>query len=218
MNEKKIAIFDVCGTLYYSNTSFDFLRYYFEERGNKKYLLYQKFISLFPVKAMNYLLFRYLKTDLIRKFAVEFLKDEGISDLKASARSFYENYLRKREISETIQLIEELKETHDVILLSASFDFIVEYIASQFGIDYIASSLAYSNDLCLGRYSRDLLYFKKEAFLEIYNNYNSLVVVTDNPTDLALIRMADHAIVLSKQNNIPFWNNNLRGKYRLILK
>ena len=218
MNRRRLAIFDVCGTLYCSNTSFDFLRYYFEKKRNKQFLLFYKIIMLFPVRVINHLLFRYLKSDVIRKLAVRFLRDENIDDIKENVKGFYNEYLKKREINDSIQLMRKLKHTHEVILLSASFDFVIEYIAKQFGVAFIASELACMNDVCLGKYTRDLLYSKKEVFQEFKMSFEDVVVITDNLTDLELINTADSAVVLSKPKNIAYWKNNLRGDYKLIEK
>ena len=66
-----MRVFDVCGTLYNSNTTFDFILEYHRYRNNKVRSLYLMILLSFPCKVLNK-----LKLFSIRKRMIATLKGE----------------------------------------------------------------------------------------------------------------------------------------------
>jgi hypothetical protein len=54
----------------------------------------------------------------------------------------------------------------------------------------------------------DLL-FRKEEILAREYPFDSLTVVTNNKTDVGLVRKASHACIVAKHKDVPFWRRGL---------
>jgi HAD superfamily hydrolase (TIGR01490 family) len=202
---KKIAAFDVCGTIYSSNTTFDFLKYYFKD--NSRYSFFRFFINTPPAIILNRVLAFMFGKDLVRNFATLFLKNESMERIETAGKYFVTMNLKDRFIQPTIELLRKYKNKgYSIILISGSYDFIVKYVAEEVGADaYFASVLSKKNGLIKGRYEEDLLNKKKECILSQYNNIDDLVFVTDNKSDLDLINLASISYVVTPQRKVPFW-------------
>ena len=83
---KQIVVFDVCDTLYNTNTTFKFLDKIFI--NNKKYKIFRKISKLFPVMLLNYLFYKLIKIDFIRAFGTFFLKGEKVQEIKKISNNF----------------------------------------------------------------------------------------------------------------------------------
>jgi HAD superfamily phosphoserine phosphatase-like hydrolase len=166
----KIAAFDVCGTIYSSNTTFDFLKYYF--KNNEKYLTFSKFINTIPVILLNKALIFFFKKDLVRTIATSYLKNVNFDNIEIAAKDFVTKDLKDKVILPVIELINRYKDKgYEIVLISGSYDFIVKYAAEEIGADvYFASILYKKNGRISGKYKEDLLYKKKQLILSIYTN------------------------------------------------
>lgn len=204
-SSKKIAAFDVCGTIYKSNTTFDFLKYYFQD--NEKYTIFSRFINTLPVILINKAFILLFKIDFVRFLATSFLKGERLYKLESAGKDFVANYLKDRFISPIIQLLRKYKDKgYRIVLISGSYDFIVKYAAEEVGADaYFASVLSEKNGVIKGTYKEDLLNKKKGYIFSQYGNIEELVFVTDNRSDLDLIELADTAYIVTPQKKIGFW-------------
>ena len=65
---KNLYLFDICGTIYRSNTTFDFLEFYLKE--NKRFKLYRTIYKSFFWKIINRALRSWLHYDLTRTLAL----------------------------------------------------------------------------------------------------------------------------------------------------
>ncbi len=76
--------------------------------------------------------------------------------------------------------------------------------AKMLNADFFASKLEFKNGICTGRISNDLLGAKNKIFE--YENID--LVVTDNLSDLELVKKSSKSIILSTPKNIGFWERN----------
>lgn len=204
----KVAVFDVCGTLYDSNTTFDFLDDFFKD--NKKYLLFRK-LSKTPLgKIVNYPFYRLLKYDLVRSIATGYLKGIDENELSNAAKTFVYQYLSKKVNANIKELLEEHKENGFIIvLMSGSYSIIVEHVCDYCHADnFFASELEVVDSLYTGKYKLDQLFNKKDILLNKYQNITELVVVSDNRTDYELMQRADKGYaVCNKHKQALFWKS-----------
>lgn len=212
MSEWKVVIFDVCGTLYRSNTTYDFLMYYFKNRNTLKYYKVL-FCASFPIKAFL-VIFKILglKHDL-RKFLINLLKGEGQEKVEAQAIYFAQNILANKKLT-TIHnfLIIAQKEGKKVYLASASIDPVVKAIAIELNIaQFISSTLEVDTQKqYTGRIIRDSKGLKKEILLlEGLQFGKSATVFTDNRDDLSLIQSCSKAFVVSNKKSVSFWYKSM---------
>jgi len=201
----KIAAFDVCGTIYKSNTTFDFLKYYFQD--NEKYTIFSRLINTLPVILINKAFTFLFKKDLVRLFATYFLKGERLPKVEAAAKDFVTRHLKGSFIMPTVTLLKKYKyKGYWILLISGSYDFVVKYVAEEVDADdYFASVLSEKNGIMKGTYEEDLLNNKKKFIFSKYKDVQELVFVTDNKGDLNLIKLADTAYIVAPQKKIGFW-------------
>lgn len=205
----KLVFFDVCDTLYDENTTFGFLEYYFP-RGLKASLL--KIRKLYVVKVLNYLSVRLFGYDFVRQMGIYMLKDESQKNLELKAKQYVIDRLEYKKNIEIHTMLERYKEEKkEIVLISGSLDFIIKAIASELHIDrHYATILRYSDNLATGKIDIDLL-GGKDFIVE--NNFNDqpYIVVTDNLSDLNIVKGSQKSYILSKEKNIPIWNtlNNI---------
>lgn len=205
----KLVFFDVCDTLYAENTTFGFLEYYFPW-GLKASLL--KIRKIYVVKVLNYLSVRLFEYDFVRQMGIYMLKSEPKKDLEFQAEKYVTDRLEHKKNLEVHALLDRYKkEKKEIVLLSGSLDFIIKAIASELHIDrHYATTLQYINNVSTGKIDIDLL-GGKDFIVE--NNFNDqpYIVVTDNLSDLNIVKGSQKSYILSKEKNIPIWNtlNNI---------
>lgn len=204
----KIAVFDVCGTLYDSNTTFDFLDDYF--KNDKKYKLFRKFSKSLPGKLFNYPFYRFFKYDIVRIIATGFLKGSNEDELNLATKIFVYEQLESKIKKDIYKLLLEYKEKgFTIVLMSGSYSMIIEHVS-----DYVDANNLFASELEViegkytGKYSSDQLFNKKEVLLEKYPNITELIVVSDNRTDYELMKEADKGYaVCNKPKQVLFWES-----------
>lgn len=196
-----MKIFDVCWTMYKSNTTFDFIKFVYNVNGIKSFRL--MVLSSLIGKLFILFLGKFLGRDIYRGFYVGLLKGFTRSDLEILSSKFYHDYLVRKKIDYTFDLLEEI-DHREVLLCSASLDIIISHIAQQLKVSFFASELEFKNEICTGKISKDLLGMKDK----ILENKEIELVVTDNLSDLALVRKSSKSVILSTPKNVIFWKNN----------
>jgi len=209
----KLAVFDVCGTLYSSNTTFDFLDWYFSK--NKKYQFFRKLSKTFLGKILNYPFYKFMKKDLIRLLGTSFLKDKSITEIEIASRKFIIENLDAKKKPDIIKLLETYKnENYEIVLISGSYEFLIKEIALKFEVkNFFATKLQNINGLYTGKLSHDQLFNKIDLIKTIYPKYQELIVVSDNLTDYSLLKAASKGfIVCNKSKHMNFWKEkNLKN-------
>jgi phosphoserine phosphatase len=91
--------------------------------------------------------------------------------------------------------------------MSGSYTFIIEEVAKYFDVDYFyASKLNTVNKFYTGKYDKDILLTKYDLLKKDFNQINKLVVVSNNKTDLELMKSANKSFAIcNKENDTKFW-------------
>lgn len=209
----KIAVFDVCGTLYNSNTTFDFLDWYFSK--NKKYQFFRKLSKTFLGKVLNYPFYKFMKKDLIRLIGTSFLKNKSTREIEIASKEFIKEKLESKKKLDIVKMLENYrKENYEIILISGSYEFLIKEIALEFEIkNFFATKLQNINDFYTGKLSHDQLFNKIDLIKTIYPKYEEFIVVSDNLTDYSLLKAASKGfIVCNKSKHLNFWKEkNLKN-------
>lgn len=163
MKEDRTILVDICWTLFYSNTTYDFLHI----RGNK----------------LNSLIYRLFGMDLVRSRAIWAFEQLPMDEQQAQVERFYTDYLLPRKITPVWQMIEG----RNIVLVSQTMDIIAKTVAKHIGATtYHATQ-------------------HKEEVLSLYADFD---IITDNMSDLALIRRAKQATIIT-YNNRSRWEKIL---------
>lgn len=206
---KSIVLVDICGTLYDSNTTFDFLDFSIKE---KKYIYFRKLSKSFFWKLFNKISFRLLHIDITRTIAVSFLKGMSTEVLALKMEIFYNERLFLLKQNEVLDIVKNyISEGKRVVLVSATLDFISRKISDEMNIkEFYSTTLNYYDGICQGSIKNDLL-SNKLKFLKlqgISNDFN--VSITDNFSDMDLIKVSEKSIIISKVKNLPRWESTLK--------
>lgn len=195
-------VFDICGTLYRSNTTLDFIRF-----------LHPRFSILlfcFPMRAVDRLL-RIFGVDLIRHLAVRSLRGVTRARLQEKAEDFVQNILSRKIIDESMELI---KAHPEAMLASATIEPIAKAVCRSVGCSsYVATELEYREEICTGRMVRDLLGKKSEI---VRGNIGA--VVTDDVSDWDLVEHSEVAYFVSSEQDVAWWRERKRSGDRIIIK
>jgi len=209
-----VVVFDLCGTIYDSNTTFDFLDYHF--RNHHNYQRYRKISRLFATRAANKLSTRILNYDFIRKWGVSFFKGISKADLLESFHNFYAEVLSAKEIHITKTLLEQAKIANArIVLMSASLDIIVDELASKLDIkESYATQLTLANDRYTGQIAGDLLGTKHRLIKMLNAGDKKVIFISDNLSDANVIRHVNEFYAVSPAKNLEFWKR-IKGVTRI---
>lgn len=206
----RIAVFDVCGTIYQSNTTFDFIYYIYRASWRGK--IWKFLIGSLLGKALGYVFSKYFKLDIYRETGNRLLKRFTIRQIKVLAAEFVQEYLAERKNEEVIRKMEAYRaKGYQIVLMSASYDFIIEQVASSLQANaYFGSRLKSHNDRYIGGYHFDLKGKKKQVLEANYPQIERLAAISDNQSDLQLLAAANEAFVIINNNKkASFWKSRL---------
>lgn len=189
-----MRVFDVCFTLYASNTTFDFITQYHRKSGNKFKFLWCKILLSQPLKILNK-----LKLISLRKNFIYTLNGEPKDKLFNYSTFFVDDFLKSRENDATMKLL--LANQSESILISASLDPVIDAISKKLGVMGYSSQLQYKEGYCTGRLEMDL---KGKKHTKIMPGELELVV-TDNMSDIKLIKNSQHSFIVVRKNNNNKW-------------
>lgn len=205
---KKIILVDICGTIFDSNTTFDFLDTMLTTSSYRRYRSISK--TLFW-RVFNKLCVVILGIDLTRKIAVRYLKGYTENELLLMSEKFYEVFLSKRYKYKVLDLIKSLQKNVDnrLILISATLDCIASVIARNLNImDVISSELIYDKAQCTGKLKTDLLgnklkELKLNGIIPLYE-----MMITNDYSDIDVILQSKKSCIVLDKNERK-WNNLL---------
>lgn len=208
-NQPAIVLLDICGTLYDSNTTFDFLDFHLKSRG---YRLFRRLTRFIIWRAFNKILFHTIGLDLTRMMAVRFLKGITIEQLKDAVDAFYTDWLVLQSFENVHSLVDDYrKDGKKIVIVSATLDVIAKKVAKSLGVsEWYSTSLGVVNGRCTGKIQVDLL-SRKLPFLtsqQVFPPYYA--TITDNYSDLDLIHQSKHAVIVTNQKHQAKWQQLLR--------
>lgn len=214
LSDIDVFVFDVCDTLFYSNTTFDYLRFVLERRqlsGRQRWLrLLTKrwspaFLGLSVWQKLT-------GNDAVKVAALRLLAGIPKDELYSLGQHFLRDFLSTRKIVRTHELLEGLANSSTrVILLSASLDPIIAALAAELKVEFVSSELAYDRQgYCTGRLRRELGGQKHNALRVLVgaNTIMRLAVATDNFTDRELVATAEcRYVVVHNSGAKQFWQD-----------
>ena len=213
----KIVVVDICGTLFRSNTTFDFLHWKFEQ--DRKYMLFYRIYNSLMWKIFNKICVICIRLDLTRKVGINFLKGYSKDVLREEVERFYESFLSVRKNKQVFLLLDKLKEMEEVelFLASATLDVIGEVVSTHLSIPLLLSTeLEYQNNICMGKIQKDTLGTKIKYLSNIVPIWKCF---TDDISDLPLIKSASESTIIIYPRTKKKWEKILSScnvKARII--
>ncbi|MGM9806412.1 MAG: HAD family hydrolase [Candidatus Aphodosoma sp.] len=212
---EKVLLVDICGTLFNSNTTFDFLDYYIHDES---YCRFRRLMKTSLWRYFNSAVYRLLGLDLSRRIALSRLAGYSLEQLGRMADVFYTDYLLSRRIQPVWQLMADYRSRGvDVVLVSGTIDPVAHAIARHLCVNRcVSSKLGYTvSGICTGRLVSDALRTKRRELDAISVCPPYAHIVTDNPNDISLARYADCTTIVV-HGGIRRWRyltRNLKNVY-----
>jgi phosphoserine phosphatase len=202
---------DICDTLFYSNTTFDFIRFCAEKGwlGNKGKRTWRTFLrrQSLPFWALA-VLNKVTGADLHKKVAVGLLKGHNVTEVSGWAAQFYQEYLAPRKVAQTFAVLQQLAGDTLLVLASSSIEPVVAEVAKAVGASqYVATTLETSEGVYTGRIEQELTGKKTDALKELLQRGIPVAVLSDNTTDRALMELAENGYAIC-YNDVQrkFWS------------
>lgn len=208
MGDNKWVAVDICGTIYRSNTTFDFLEWMFDD--SRMFLAFSVCRRTYVWRGVNKFVMKMAGLDLTRMMAVRFLKGHSREELTRKVGVFHRDCLSKKRNDDIVKLIHHYinADSVEVCLLSATLDIIAEEVSNGFGeIPYYATQLEFTDDgICTGKIKHDLL-GRKVTLLEKISPLHC--VITDDISDFQLVEKAEKSEIVVYQRTLKRWENKL---------
>ena len=148
-------------------------------------------------------------------YATSYLKGEEINKIDTYSKEFVNSVLTRVVNTSVVSMIKEFKgKGYQIILMSGAYDFIIKQVANYFKAnDFFASKIYTKEKLYIGKFEKDILMNKYNIFKENFKNFEDLIVVSNNKTDLKLMNIANKAYAIcNKKSDLKFWNNHKKIK------
>mgnify|MGYP000874195324 CR=1 FL=1 len=190
-------IVDICDTLYYSNTTYDFAGFFLRRRNRFRYWGFRLICSRkSPVFYGLIIISAITRRDIHKKLVLRLLNGYNRDVLYEIASQFYFGFLKGREIKAVHKMLQAAVETRaEICLVSATIDPVAQVIARELKVNYLSSVLQYTDDICQGYLQKDLTGIKENAVRERYAG-KQLIVITDNYSDYILVQNAHKSFVV----------------------
>jgi len=197
---RKVLLLDVCHTLYQSNTTFDFLAWYFPQNPDYQSLQRKRKNILNRISA------RLGINDGVRERSIALLNGIPESRLEAAATEFVNTLKPIEQVHCVVDNYQQ--QGYELVLLSSSLDFIVRCVGKLLDSSAIhATELNYDNLVCNGTIKHDLLHTKATVIKNYYAGLET-VFITDNRTDLACANLVSKFVAvhrLSDSSSANYW-------------
>lgn len=204
-----LVIFDVCNTLYDSNTTFDFIRFVLQRRYPRRLAAFRLLSYKYSPFFIGWLVAgKLVRKDLVRQRAVGLLKGLHRNELLQLADDFYNTCLLPKRIGEVLQMLGAAQEHAEVWLFSNSVEPVIRTIAEKLGVRYEATELEYdAQGIFTGRISRDMTGRKKDVFLRRFGPDAAIrLMCSDNRSDHAILQLAqERYVVVYHPSDKQFW-------------
>ncbi|WP_435235711.1 HAD family hydrolase [Psychromonas sp. PT13] len=202
-------IFDICGTLYNSNTTMDFCEWRCDSLILKSLLRLSKTL---PLKVVNKILIKLFHFDFIRVFHIYTLKNKTVEQIKLDSLNFVDAFLEFKKIDEVHEQLARFQK-EDILLVSATIEPVAKAIAERLGnIEYLSTTLDCDNEIYVGKILEDLLGNKHQYFQGKKIDF----IITDNKSDYELCLMSKEINIVSKEKNVSFWESKKLKNYKMI--
>jgi len=207
-----LVVFDVCNTLYYSNTTLDFIDYLFR-KTKTHFRLFVFLLMNKRVSAIFWLLMiveKFAIKNIIRNLSVALLRGISREQIYDFGKRFVEEYLPAKIIPQVHDMLNQaIGEKAAVCLMSDSLDPVVRPVAENFGVDCMAEELEFDEGYSTGRLKSFVTKLSRIDEIRRDAPYKRLTVISDNKSDRNLLEIADKGYaVIHKKRDKSFWQRS----------
>ena len=207
-----LAVFDVCDTLYFSNTTHDFVRFAADNKmsGIRRSIFHIFNARISPLFWLLLVTSRLSGKDIHKSLNIGLLGGMSSQEVEKLASKFYQEFLSDKKISVSHELMYDARKAGHVILLcSSSIEPVVKVVAERIGADaYLCTELEVLDDHISGKISHELQGIKIGNIRERFPDDEVALAVSDNLSDASLLAAAQKAIAISYSDRASqFWKD-----------
>lgn len=200
IDEDGLYIFDVCGTLFYDDTTVGLLRWHFH-RTHRRWALTLLNI-LFGARSPGNLIVKVVERltgfQVAKHLAIALLRNETVCSLRTSAKQYVDHLLRERTVAPVFDFFHKAVHGATTILASASIDPVIAELSGRFGSRHVCSTLEQRQGRYTGRLQTDVTGRKVAALVQLPCDLRNQVThcFTDNVSDVELLQLCRYRYVV----------------------
>ena len=204
MPEKRLVIFDFCGTLISFQTADRYVGFCIKRlQKNKAVQRRHRLIRLMDKLRIFKIYNRIYPANNWRKRMILWqLKGVAYQQCDQLAHEYFEEELLPNIVVPVVEKLKEhLKQKDRVVILSGGYDIYIRHFAAHFGVqEMISSKIAFADSMCLGKMEgKDCMRANKVEYLRPLLKGATTICYTDSISDLPILELVDQPIVVSKQ-------------------
>ena len=203
MPNKKLVIFDFCGTLIRFQTADRYVQFCVERlKGYKVIQLRHMVIKMMDVMRV-FKIYNHIRpiNNWRKRMVLWQLKGVAYEKCDALAAAYFEEELLPNVVQPIVELLRKHIAVKDrVCILSGGYDIYIKYFAQYFGVKETASSkIAFREGICLGKMEgADCMRENKLDYLQPLLDGSNTICYTDSKSDMVLLKIVDEPVVVSK--------------------
>ena len=203
MPNKRLVIFDFCGTLISFQTADRYVEFCVRRlQDNKVVQRRHRVIRLMDKLRIFKIYNRICRGNNWRKRMILWqLKGISFEQCDQFAKAYFEEELLPNVVAPVVEKLKEhLAQKERVVILSGGYDIYIKYFAAHFGIrEYVSSKIAFEKNRCLGKMDgKDCMRANKIEYLRPLLKGETTICYTDSVSDLPILKLVDQPIVVSK--------------------
>lgn len=198
---KNLAIFDFDGTLYKKDSFTGFIFY----THSKKHIITQGFKILPWIQA--YYLKAYPAHAMRPKLFQAMFKNADVNTIEKIAEEYAHHITKNYNPELLLRLRDHQSLGDDVVLVSATIDIYLKYVAKYLNIDFICSHVEIQNGQYTGSYTTPDCSNQEKAnrLLKQYklSQYQHVYAYGNSDEDLAMLNLAHYSHYVGKSTQLP---------------
>lgn len=202
MPDKKLVIFDFCGTLISFQTADRYVHFCLERlKDNKAVQWRHKVIKLMDLLRV-FKIYNHIRpiNNWRKRMILWQLKGVEYEKCDLLAASYFKEELLPNVVQPIVELLKKHLAIKDrVCILSGGYDIYIKYFAQHYGVkEILCSKIAFCNGKCLGKMDgKDCMRENKLEYIRPYIEGINTICYTDSKSDLPLLELVDEPIVIS---------------------
>lgn len=209
MPDKKLVIFDFCGTLISFQTADRYVQFCVARMKDNKVVQWRHFIIRMMDKLRIFKIYNHIRSgnNWRKRMILWQLKGVCYEVCDQLAKGYFEEELLPNVVQPIVdKLKEHLANGDRVCILSGGYDVYIKYFAQYYGVkEIISSKLAFCDGKCMGTMDgKDCMRENKLDYIRPMMDGSKTICYTDSKSDLPLLELVDEPIVVS-HGNLQQW-------------
>ena len=203
MLDKRLVIFDFCGTLISFQTADRYVNFCVKRLQDNRAVKCRCVILNMLDTLRVFKIYNHIKlgNNWRKRVVLWQLKGVSFEQCDQLAYKYFKEELLPNVVKPVVEKLKEhLAQKDRLVILSGGYDVYIKYFAAHFGIrEYVSSTIAFENNRCLGTMDgKDCMRDNKVEYLRPLLEGETTICYTDSISDLPILELVDEPIVVSK--------------------